>query len=84
MYEPGQPVEGRDAISDVAGNLLEQFGPIFAFTPQGNGVGHHGMGTLRWTAGDLNGPVVVQGYDTAEVVDGRISRLWVLIEPVKP
>jgi hypothetical protein len=83
MYEPGQPVEGRDAISEVAGNLLKQFGPTFGFTPQGNGIGHHGMGTLRWTAGDMNGPVAVQGFDTAEVVDGRISRLWVLIDPGK-
>jgi hypothetical protein len=44
MYEPGQPVEGREALSEVAGKLLGQFGPNFRFTPQGNGVGHHGFG----------------------------------------
>ncbi len=84
MYEPGQPVKGQAAISEVAARLLEQFGPAFRFTPEGVGVGHHGMGTLRWTAGDIDGPVVVQGFDTAEVVDGRIVRLWVLIEAPSP
>lgn len=80
MYEPAQPVEGRAAIAKVAGELLKQFGPAFRFKPEGVGVGHHGIGTLRWTAGNLDGPIAVQGYDTAEVIDGRIARLWVLIE----
>lgn len=80
MYEPDQLVEGRAAISMVAARLLQQFGPAFRFKPEGAGVGHHGMGTLRWTAGNIDGPVVVQGFDTVEVVDGRIVRLWVLIE----
>ena len=80
MYEPDQLVEGRAAISMVAARLLQQFGPAFRFKPEGLGVGHHGMGTLRWTAGNIDGPVVVQGFDTVEVVDGRIVRLWVLIE----
>jgi hypothetical protein len=81
MYEPSQVVEGRAAISQVAARLLQQFGPRFRFLPEGVGVGHHGMATLRWIAGDVDGPAVVKGFDTAEVVDGRISKLWVLIEP---
>lgn len=80
MYEPSRPVVGRAAISRVAAQLLQQFGPAFRFVPEGPGVGHHGMGTLRWSAGGIGGPVVVRGFDTAEVVDGRIARLWVLIE----
>ena len=80
MYEPSRPVEGRAAISKVAGQLLAQFGPVFRFEPEGLGVGHHGIGTLRWTAGNVGGPVVVQGFDTVEVVSGRIARLWALIE----
>jgi hypothetical protein len=83
MYEPGGPVVGRAAIAKVAGALLDQFGPRFEFRPVGSGVGHHGMGTLRWEAGNPEGPVVVQGFDTAEVVDGRIARLWVLIDSAK-
>jgi len=81
MYEPDNVVTGRAAISDVVGKLLEQFGPTFTFTAEGPAVGHHGLGVLRWYAGTAGGPVVVTGTDTAEIVDGRISRLWVLINP---
>lgn len=80
MYEPDNVVEGRAAISAVAGALLQQFGPDFHFTPVGNAVGHHGMGVLHWEAGPQGGPVAVTGADMAEVVDGRISRLWVLLD----
>ena len=83
MYEPTAIVDGRAAIADVAGKLLEQFGPTFTFVPDGVGVGHHGMASLRWHAGPKGGPIVVTGTDTAEVVDGRISKLWVLLDPPK-
>jgi hypothetical protein len=79
MFEPTNVVEGRSAISAVAGNLLEQFGPTFRFTPLGTAVGHHGLGSLQWQAGPDGGPIVVTGADVAEVVDGRIARLWVLL-----
>jgi hypothetical protein len=46
MYEPTNVVSGRAAISEVAGKLLEQFGPNFAFVPEGIAVGHHGFGVL--------------------------------------
>lgn len=81
MYEPTAIVEGRAAIAEVAGKLLEQFGPTFTFVPDGVGVGHHGMASLRWHAGPKGGPIVVTGTDTAEVIDGRISKLWVLLDP---
>lgn len=81
MYEPTNVVRGRAAISDIAGKLLEQFGPTFRFMPEGSAVGHHGLGTLRWTAGPEGGPVVVTGTDAAEIVGGRIARLWVLLDP---
>lgn len=80
MYEPEGVVIGQAAISDVAGALLEQFGPDFSFVAQGVAVGHHGMAYLRWQAGPQKGPVVVTGADVAEVVDGKIVRLWVLLD----
>lgn len=79
MYEPAAVVNGRAAISEVAGRLLEQFGPTFRFTPIGKAVGHHGLGMLRWEAGPEGGPVAVTGSDTARIVDGRIDHLWVLL-----
>lgn len=81
MYEPDNVVTGRAAISDVAGRLLEQFGPTFNFAASAPAVGHHGMGSLRWQAGPKDGPVIVTGTDVAEVENGRISRLWVLLDP---
>jgi hypothetical protein len=83
MYEPTTIVRGRLAISEVAGNLLEQFGPAFRFRPKGDAVGHHGLGSLQWQAGPAGGPVTVTGSDVAEVVDGRIAKLWVLLNPAK-
>ncbi|TDH63133.1 nuclear transport factor 2 family protein [Dankookia rubra] len=80
MYEPTAVVTGRAAIAEVAGRLLEQFGPGFAFHADGVAVGHHGLGTLRWHAGPGE-EVAVTGTDAAQVVDGRISRLWVLLDP---
>lgn len=80
MYEPEGVVEGRAAIAEVAGKLLEQFGPTFAFTPTGVAAGHHGLGVLQWQGGPTGGEAMVRGADAAEVVDGRIARLWVLLD----
>lgn len=79
MYEPEGVVQGRAAISEIAGKLLEQFGATFSFTPQGVAVGHHGLGVLNWRGGSDDAGVMVTGADAAEIVDGKIARLWVLI-----
>lgn len=80
MYEPAGIVKGRAAIAEVAGRLLAQFGPTFGFKPMGDASGHHGLGVLRWQAGPEDGPAVISGTDVAEIVDGRIARLWVLLD----
>ena len=81
MFEPTGIVTGRQAISDTAGRLLAQFGADFVFVPDGPAVGHHGLAVLRWRAGPKNGPVVVTGADAAQIENGRIVRLWVLLNP---
>ncbi len=81
MYEPTNVVSGRAAISEVAGKLLEQFGPNFAFVPEGIAVGHHGFGVLPWHAGPKDGPVAVTGADVAEIIENKIARLWVMLNP---
>lgn len=80
MYEPTGIVTGRAAISEVAGALLDQFGADFAFVPEGPAVGHHGLGYLRWHAGPSAGSTVVSGVDVAEISEGKIVRLWVLLD----
>jgi len=79
MFEPTTIVQGRAEISRVAGELLHRFGPDFAFVPVGTAVGHHGLAHLPWQAGPKGGPIAVTGADVAEIVDGRIARLWVLL-----
>lgn len=81
MYEPDAVIEGREAILTIAGKLLDQFGPDFRFTPEAHGIGHHRVGALRWHAGTPSTPHMVTGTDVAEIVDGRIARLWVLLNP---
>lgn len=81
LYEPANLVQGRAAIAAVAGALLDRFGPTFRFTPVAGAVGHHGLALLRWQAGPDGGPVAVTGTDVAEIVGGRIARLWVLLDP---
>ncbi|MET3996479.1 hypothetical protein ABIB94_007374 [Bradyrhizobium sp. JR7.2] len=81
MYEPTAIVRGRNEIARIAGELLERFGPTFTFVPDGIAVGHHDIGCLHWHAGPKDGPVAVTGMDVAEIVEGRISRLWVMLNP---
>jgi hypothetical protein len=81
MYEPTSIVQGRSEISRVAGELLKQFGPTFRFVPDGVAVGHHGLGRLAWHAGPEQGPVAVTGADVVQIESGKISRLWVLLNP---
>jgi len=79
MYEPTAIVQGRKNISDVAGNLLAEFGPDFTFVPDGPAIGHHGFAVLSWHAGPKGGPIAVTGADAAKIQGGRIVRLWVLL-----
>ena len=81
MYEPAAIVQGRRQISDTAGQLLAQFGPDFAFVPDGPAVGHHGFAVLRWHGGPKGGPVAATGADAAAIEGGRIARLWVMLNP---
>jgi hypothetical protein len=81
LYEPTNVVHGRAEISNTVAELLERFGPDFAFVPIGQAIGHHGLAHLLWQAGPRNGPIAVTGADVAEVKNGRITRLWVLLSP---
>lgn len=81
LHEPTNSVLGRAAISEVVAKLLEQFGPDFGFVAEGVAAGHHGFACLRWHAGPKGGAIAVTGMDAAEIVDGKIARLWVLLDP---
>ena len=81
VCEPADIVRGRDAIDRTVSALLDQFGADFSFVPRGRAVGHHGLGVLHWDGVRVGGHVEVSGMDAAEVSNGRIVRLWVLLTP---
>lgn len=80
LYERTTIIRGKNNISNTVTELLERFGPDFAFVPVGRALGHHGLAHLTWQAGPRNGPVAVTGADAAEIVGGKIARLWVLLD----
>ena len=82
FYEPTAVVVGQEAISEAVSKLFQQFGARFAIVADGSAVGHHGVGCLRWYAGTRGANPVARGIDAAEIVGGKISRLWVLFDPV--
>jgi SnoaL-like domain len=83
LYEPQNLVTGYTAISATVGALLAGLPPGFAFTATGPAVGHHGLWCLRWQAGPPDGSVAITGTDVAQVQDGRIKTLYVLLDPTE-
>lgn len=78
LFDPRGIVEGQAAIARIAGSLLVDFGPNFAHVVD-EVSGHHGMAILRWHGGVPGEAPLVAGTDVAEIVDGKIARLWVML-----
>lgn len=81
LVERDAVATGHAAISTGVGALLAQLPPGTNFVPQGDAVGHHGLARLRWQASDADGaPLPVTGTDIAFVQDGKIVRLYVVLD----
>ena len=72
-------VAGHAALGDTVTGLLAQ-GPGLVFTPAGPFRGVGDLGMRAWRLGPPGGDPVLGGLDVAHVVDGRIARLWTIIE----
>jgi hypothetical protein len=82
LIEPDKVLTGREAISGSVGELLRMLPSGTTFSPIGPAVGHHGIGRLRWQAiGSDGSPGPVSGTDIAFIEGGRISRLYVILDP---
>lgn len=82
LIENEHVVTGREAVSGSVGALLNMLPPGTKFEAEGPAVGHHGIGRLRWRAVDSSGkPLGVTGTDIAFVEDGRIAKLYVILDP---
>ena len=72
-------VTGRAALAATVGGLLAQ-GPGLVFTPAGPFRGVGDLGMRSWRLGPPGGEPVLGGLDVAQVVDGRIARLWTMLD----
>ncbi|GAA3555823.1 hypothetical protein GCM10022197_08760 [Microlunatus spumicola] len=77
--DPGAVVTGRVALEAAITGLLAQ-GPGFVFSPAGPFRGVGGLGSRPWRLGPPGGDPVLAGLDVVEVVDGRIARLWTMLD----
>ena len=77
--DPDRTVRGRADLTAAVTGLLAQ-GPGFVFTHAGPFRGVGDLGMRPWRLGPPGGEPVVGGLDVVEVVDGRISRLWTLLD----
>jgi hypothetical protein len=74
-----QTVTGREHLASTVTGLLAQ-GPGLVFTPAGPFRGVGDLGMRPWRLGPPGGEPVLGGLDVAQVVDGRIARLWTLLD----
>ena len=82
LYENEHVVTGIEAISLTVGALLDNLPAGTRFAPDGPVVGHHGLARLKWIAVDAAGtPGPASGIDVAFVNHGRITSLYVLLNP---
>jgi hypothetical protein len=74
-----QTVTGRAALAATVSGLLAQ-GSGLVFTPAGPFRGVGDLGMRPWRLSPPGGEPVLGGLDVAQVVDGRIARLWTLLD----
>ena len=72
-------VTGRDDLAATVTGLLAE-GPGLVFTPVGSFRGVGDLGMRSWRLGPPGGEPVLGGLDVAQVVDGRIARLWTALD----
>ncbi len=84
LYEPDASVTGHLAINRAVEALLSGLPPNFVFSAIGPAVGHHGLARLRWQSGPLGGTAAATGTDVAQIEDGLIRALYVLLDPPGP
>jgi hypothetical protein len=80
LYVPPGVVVGRDAIDKFAGELRATH-PDFVYTPHGEPQALHNAGRLAWGSGPRGETPDYTGWDVILVQDGRISALYVFLDP---
>ncbi|WP_035201201.1 nuclear transport factor 2 family protein [Agrobacterium tumefaciens] len=81
VFEPGAEATGHNGLDHTVDAILSKAPPNFVFGTFGPAVGHHGIGRMRWHFGPEGAPPVVTGLDVVEIVDGKIAKLYVFLDP---
>ena len=82
VFEPDAEATGHEGVDHVVEAILSKAPPSFVFGTFGPAVGHHGIGRMRWHFGPEGAPAVVSGLDVVEIVDGKITKLYVFLDPM--
>jgi len=77
--DPEMTVTGRTELAAAITGLLAQ-GPGFVFTPAGDFRGVGSLGLRAWRLGPPGADPVLGGMDVVEVVDGKIAKLWTMLD----
>ncbi|HEU4359167.1 MAG TPA: nuclear transport factor 2 family protein [Xanthobacteraceae bacterium] len=80
LYVPPGPLVGHDALDKFAGDLRATH-PHFVYTPHGAPQVLHNSGRLVWGSGPKGEPAVYTGVDFIIERDGKISALYVYLDP---
>ena len=72
-------VTGHDQLAATVTALLGE-GPGLVFTPSGQVRGVGDLGMRPWLLAPPGGEPVLGGLDVVQVVDGRIARLWTVLD----
>ena len=80
LYVPPGPLVGHDALDKFAGDLRATH-PHFVYTPHGAPQVLHNSGRLAWGSGPKGEPAVYTGVDFIISRDGKISALYVYLDP---
>ncbi|MFC0039449.1 nuclear transport factor 2 family protein [Actinomadura rayongensis] len=72
--DPLAVAEGRDALDATIGAVQGQF-PGFVFRLVGAVDAHHDIARFTWELGPADGPAPIEGFDVAEIADGRFVRV---------
>ncbi|MBL7258025.1 nuclear transport factor 2 family protein [Paractinoplanes lichenicola] len=78
--EPDEPVVGHAALDAKAQGILDG-APGFVFTPDGPAQANQDLGYLAWNLGPEGQAPVVRGRDIALIADGRIVKVYTLLQP---
>jgi hypothetical protein len=77
--DPQMTVTGRSELAATVSGLLAQ-GPGFIFSPAGDFRGVGNLGIRPWRLGPPGADPVLSGMDVVEVADGRIAKLWTMLD----